>query len=200
MQLGLAIAERLEGLDRLDHVVAVRPGPAVALAHEVQAFGERQPAGILDVAAVDDVAERPHLAPGLVFELDTPHRFEVDAGDLLARPQIGDGLGPRRRGDAERNAAAHAAAIEAQNEARPLRGAAMDERIDAKRPVQADQPRRYPLEDVETGPPHQRAIAEDPKVPGLRRLDCVHHPVDSRPQFRSPNRMTGATQWRRAGP
>ena len=123
----------------------------MALPHMVQALGERQPSGILHVTAVDDEAERPHLPPRLLFKLDPPDGFEIDGGDLLARAQIGDGFGARRGGDAKGDAAAHAAAIEPQHQARPLRRAAMDERVDAERPVQPDQPRRHPFEKSKPG-------------------------------------------------
>src|SRR5580704_9793462 len=127
MQIALAVAERLERADRFDDVIAVLAGTAVALPHIMQALGDAEPAGILHMAAVDDVGERPHLAARLVLELDPPHGFEIDAGDLLAAAQIGDGFFALCGGDAESDAAAHAAAVEAQNQAGLLRGAAMDE-------------------------------------------------------------------------
>ena len=58
VQLGLAIAELLQRGDRLDHVVAVGAGLAVALAHMMQLLLQREATGILHVAAVDYVAER----------------------------------------------------------------------------------------------------------------------------------------------
>ena len=61
MQLGLAVAELLQRRHRRDHVVAVVAGLPVALAHVMQLLVERQPAGILRMAAVDHVAERRHL-------------------------------------------------------------------------------------------------------------------------------------------
>src|ERR1700728_1671859 len=59
MQFGLAIAERLERTDGFEHIIAIRTGLAVALPHVMHALGNRQPPGILDVAAVDGVAQRP---------------------------------------------------------------------------------------------------------------------------------------------
>ena len=50
--------------------------------------------------------------------------------------------GPLLLRDAERDAAAGAAAVESEHQAGLLRRAAMDERIDAERAVFADQPRR----------------------------------------------------------
>ena len=84
MQIALAIAKRFERLHRLQHVIAIGSGLAVALPHVMQAFGERQPAGILHVAAIDDVAQRPHPPPRCIFKLDLPHGFQIDRRDLLA--------------------------------------------------------------------------------------------------------------------
>ena len=142
----------------------------------MHACGEREPPGILRVAAVDDEAERAHLPPRFLFQLDPPHRLQIDGGDLFAGAEIGNRFGARRGGDAKSDAAAHAAAIETEHETRPLRRAAMNERIDAKRPMQADEPRRHALEKVETGTPHQRTVAEHPKVGVFVRIDEIGHP------------------------
>src|ERR1700730_16596222 len=150
MQIGLAITERFEGANRLDDVIAIVAGAAMALPHIMHALLDREPAGILHVAAVDDIGERPHLAARLVLELDPPHRFQIDAGDLLTVTQIGDGALALGGGDAEGDAAAHAAAVEAQNQAGLLRGAAMDIRKDAERPGQPKEPRRPPFKDAKT--------------------------------------------------
>ena len=68
------------------------------------------------------------------------------------------------RRNAERDAAAGAAAVEPEHQAGLFRGAAMVERINAERTVLADQPRRNLFDEVEARPPHQRAIAEHPEV------------------------------------
>src|SRR4029077_14427204 len=117
MQIGLAVAERLERAHRLGDVIAVLSGAAGPLLSIVQAVLDREPPGILHVTAVDDVSERPHLAARRVLELDPRHRLDIDAGDLLAVAQIGDGFFALCGSDAESDAAAHAAAVEAQNQA-----------------------------------------------------------------------------------
>ena len=86
----VAIALRLDLLDRRHHIVAVVAGAAMALAHEMQLLLERQPAGILLVAAVDQVAERRHPLLRVVVEPDRAQDLAIDHGDLLARAQIGD--------------------------------------------------------------------------------------------------------------
>src|SRR5258706_9188374 len=116
------------------------------------------------IAAIDAVTERRYPLPRLVFQPDGPHRLAIDLGHLLARAQVADRGVAFRRGDAKRDAAAIAAAVEAEHEAGLLRRAAMHERIHAQRPVRADQPRRNALDKRETRTPHQRAVTEHPEV------------------------------------
>ena len=92
MQFRLAIAQRFERSDRFKHVVAIRARLFVALPDVMQTLGQREPPGILNVTAVDDVTKRPYLPPRFVFKLDAPHRFTVHGRHLLARPQISDRL------------------------------------------------------------------------------------------------------------
>ena len=173
-QIVVAIAVRFQFLDRREHVVAVVAGAAVALAHKMQLPGKRQPAGILPVAAVDHVAERVHGLLRVVVEPDRAHGLAIDLGDLLARAQIIDGgaalCGRHPVGDA----AAIAAAVEAEHQAGAFRGTAMDEGIDAKRPVGADQAGVAALEVFEAGPPHQRAVGENPQVLAALVDFCAH--------------------------
>src|SRR5262249_61375820 len=78
----------------------------VPLAHVVELLVERQPPGILRVTAVDHVAEREHRPSRVVVEPDSPGTFAVHHRHLLARPQIGYGLGPRGGCDTVGDAAA----------------------------------------------------------------------------------------------
>ena len=175
MQIGLAIAERFQRLHRLQHIIAIGTRAAMTLPDMMHALRKRQPPGILHMAAIDDEAQRPHLPPRFLLELDPPHRFQIDRRHLLARAQIGDGLLARRGGDPKGDAAAHSAAVEPQHQAGPLRRAAMDKRIDAQRPVQADEPRRHAFDEVEARIPHQRAVAEDPEIFGAMPVEQFLH-------------------------
>jgi hypothetical protein len=116
------------------------------------------------MAAIDDEAQGAHLAPRLLLELDTAHRFQIDGRHLLAAAQIGDGRVTCRGGNPEGDTAAHSAPVETQHQSGPLGRAAMDKRIDTQRPVQTDEPSRYTLDKFEARIPHQRAIAENPEV------------------------------------
>ena len=85
-------------------------------------------------------------------------------GGLLAAAQIVHGAAALLGRDPECDAAAGAAAIEAEHEAGLFGRPAMVERIDAERPMLADQPRRDVFDELEARPPHQRAVAEHPEV------------------------------------
>ena len=66
--------------------------------------------------------------------------------------------------DAEGDANAGAALVEAQHEARPLFRSTMHEGAHAKRPAKAEKMGPVALQMIETRPPHQRAVAENPKI------------------------------------
>ncbi len=116
----------------------------MALADLMQLLVEREPAGILRMAAIDHVAQRRHPPVRMSEQRHVAQDFAIDLGDLLALAQI---VRPPLRGsarrDAEGDAAAGAAAVEAEHEAGPLRRAAMHEGIDAERAVQPGDPRRH---------------------------------------------------------
>ena len=136
----------------------------MALLHEAQLVAQRQPPGILHMAAIDHIGQRADPLAGFVFEPHGTHHFAIDMGGLLAAAQILDDVAALLRRHPERDAAAGAAAVEPEHQAGLFRGAAMVERIDAERAVLADQPGRDLLDEVETRPPHQRAVAEHPEV------------------------------------
>ena len=174
MQFGLAIAELLERTDRRNDVVAVGAGLAMPLAHVMQLLLEREPPGILCVSSIHHVAERRHPPLRLALEPDRAHAFAVDRRHLLARAQIGDGVATLLRRHAIGDAAAGPAAVEAEHQTRPLGRPAMDEGIDAKRPMRAHEPRLDPLGERKIRPPHQRTVGEHPEVFGRVRGIRVH--------------------------
>ena len=92
----------------------------------------------------------------------------IDVGHQLAGVEIAQNLGLLLRRDRERAAAAGAAPVEAQDQARSLARAAMDPGIDAEAAVVAVQPGIEHLLMLEAGPPHQRAVGEHPD-PGVGR-------------------------------
>src|ERR1700722_6455515 len=127
MELGFAIAERFEGTNGFDHIVPIIAGATVTLPDVMNAFVNRETAGILHMAAVDRVAQCAHLSPGFVLKRDPPHGLQINAGDLLALPKISDSFFALCSSDAIGDAPAHAAAIEPHHQARLFRRAAMHE-------------------------------------------------------------------------
>src|SRR3981081_1131024 len=140
MQLGLAIAELLERTDRRTDVVEVGPAPAVPLANVMQLLFEREPPGVLHVSTIHHVAECGHPTLGLALEPDRTYAFAVDGGDLLARPQIGDGVAALLCRHTVGDAATGSALGEPEHQTRPLGRPAMDEGVDAERPMCAKEP------------------------------------------------------------
>ena len=139
-------------------------GPAWPTAPDTISAASRlvEIAGILLVAAVDDVADsRDALA---AVEPDRQHALEIDAGDEFAVAQIGQHLVAKFARHAEGQADAGAAAVEPEHQARPFARAAIDEGRDAERAAEAVQPGAAGLDMRETRPPHQRAIAKNPKI------------------------------------
>ena len=146
MQPAIAKTRCFDRLHGCDDIVAVDTGLAVTLLHVTQLLRQRQPAGILNMAAIDDIDQRADALSRLVLQ---PHRslhLAVDRSDLFTLAQIGDGGRAVPFGDPERDAAAGAAAIEPEHETGLFRRSAMDEGIDAERAMLADQPRRRPLD------------------------------------------------------
>jgi hypothetical protein len=154
-------------------ITSVVSGSSVGLTHDLKLAVMAQPGGILDMAAIDHVAQRVHPPFKFALNPDTAHQLPVHCGGLLARPQISERgratLGRHAIGDA----AACAAEIEAEHEPGPLRRAAMVERVDAERTMQPDGVRRHPLDVVEARPPDQRAVAEHPQVFGSVVEACI---------------------------
>jgi len=140
MQLRIAKTFRLDRLHRRQDIFAVGARLPVPLLHVTELLRQRQPPGILHVPAVDHVDQRADPLPRLVLQPHRPHHLAIHRGDLLARAQIGDRIGAVLRRDPERDAAAGAAAVEAEHEARLFRRAAMHEGVDAERAMLANQP------------------------------------------------------------
>ena len=135
MQIAFAIAQRFQCANGFNDVVAIGAGTAVTHTNVMQTFIKGQPPGILYVTAINDEAERPHLAPGVFLKLDAPHGFQINGGNLLACAQVSYRCGARRGGDPKRDATAHSTAVKPEHQSRPLWRTAMNERIDAERAV-----------------------------------------------------------------
>ena len=85
--------------------------------------------------------------------------------EIVLRNQLiehASGTTGARVGDAERHTAAGAPMRQSENQPRRFRRAPIDVRIDAEAPVCATQQRPLAPDELEAGPPDQRAIAENP--------------------------------------
>ena len=174
VQSGIATALRLDFGDSGQHVIPVRPGSAMPLAYQMDLALKIKTPGILGMAAIDQEDQCRHIARWRRCERDPTPGFEVDGGHLLAFAQICDGGIAVRRRHPIGDAAAGATTVEAQHKAGLFRGAAMNEGVDTQRPVQTDEPRGDSFEVRKAWPPHQRPIAEYPKIFVGGRLRKVH--------------------------
>ena len=93
MQLRVAKALRLDRLDGRQNIVAVVARAAVSLPDVAQLLAEREPPGILHMAAIDHISQRADPLPGFVFQPDRAHHLAIDMGGLLAAAQIIHGIG-----------------------------------------------------------------------------------------------------------
>ena len=116
---------------------------------------------------VDHVGERADIAT--IGKQGADVALEIDAGNQFALAQIVDGGSPIGRRDAEGHALAGATAVETENEAGTLFGAAMDIGPDAECTTIATEPGQHPLLIGKAGIPHQRAVAKDPKFVHIAR-------------------------------
>ncbi len=147
------------GVAHIGGIVAIE---ADALGDQANHLVFRQPPGILDMRAVDDIGEG--LGAAAVDESHAERFLQIDRGDEFAFAQIANRFGAVAARDLEGDALAGAAAIEPQHQPRPLRRAAMDMREDAQRAVIAVHPGERAVDEVEARPPHQRPVAEHPEI------------------------------------
>src|SRR5579863_783753 len=117
--------------------------------------------------AVGDIGQRGDHSAFRQKNADDP--LVVHGRHLLALAKVAKSRLPLRRLDSEGCAVAGAAAVEAEDEARPLRRAAMDVRIDAEAAPVAAQQAALPFGIDEARPPHQGAVTEHPEIAFGRR-------------------------------
>ncbi len=172
-QPAVADAERLQMFEGARHIGLVVAGLANSARYHRGGISGGERAGILLMPAVGDVGDR--IDPVAVFQPERQQALQIDARHLLTRAQVGHDLLARITGHPERHADAGAAPVETQHQARPGRGAAMDEGIDAKRTTVTEKPGALRLDMGETGPPHQRTVAKNPKIAHIAK-PVRHYP------------------------
>src|SRR6266702_3790117 len=169
MQRPIEMAEAFELAHRLREILPAMATPANPLQDEPSRLVDREAPGIARMAAAHGEREsllrpaRREQAHGTAI---------IDATRHFALPEIVDRARGPGRGNADRHAAAGAAAIETEHQSRPFGRAAIAARVVAEAAVPAAQHRRLDRVMGKTGIPHQRAIGEDPDVLALRELRC----------------------------
>src|SRR5689334_22029401 len=116
------MAETFELAHRVGEILAAMATPADALQDEAGGLVDGEATGIAGMRAAHGEGMGGERA-GLGGDLRRAQI--VDAADHLALPEIGDRSRRLGAGNADRHAAAGAAAIEAEDEARPLGRAAI---------------------------------------------------------------------------
>src|SRR5919204_1988421 len=105
---------------------------------------------------------------------------------------MGEGAGAFSRRYSISDAATGSALVETEHEPWPLGRPAVDERVDAKRPMRADEARLEALDERKVGPPHQRTIGKHPevfrRVKGIRVHGCD---IEESPIVRKPQAVRG---------
>src|SRR5689334_21621873 len=116
------MAETFELAHRVGEILAAMATPADALQDEAGGLVDGEAAGIARMRAAHGEGMGGERA-GFRSDLGRPQI--VDAADHLTLPEIGDGRRRLGAGDADHHAAAGAAAIKAEHEARALGRAAI---------------------------------------------------------------------------
>jgi hypothetical protein len=188
VQIVVIATKRLEGLDGREHVVTIDPGASVPFAHKPELMIERKPARVLRMPAINAINESSHAPFRGAQQGDCAISLDIDPGHLFALAQVADRFGPRLGRDPERDTAACPATIQPEYEARLFRSTAVHEGVDTQRAVQADQPSRHALDEIEARAPHQRAVTENPKV-ARRMIKCRFH--DGPAHNKAPTQLQG---------
>ena len=169
-------AERFERLHRLDHIVAVVAGSAVALAHEMQLLVVREPAGVLRMAAIDHVAQRVDAPLRRAREPDAAHQSR-DTPRWSARARADRRASPRDawpRPDRRCRGRRRRSRGRARGRAAP---ACRDDRRNRRRASgAADDVRRHPLDDIRSPAARSASHSRTPRDPRRRDRNSASNP------------------------
>jgi hypothetical protein len=188
VEIVIMTTQRLERLDGREHVITVDPGAPVPFPDEPKLMVEREPARVLRMPAIDVINEPSHPPFGGAQDGDCAIGLDIDLGHLLTAAQIFNRFGLRLGRNPERDTAACPATIQPEYKARFFRSTAVHEGVDTQGAMQADQPSRRALHEIEARPPHQRAVAENPKI-ASRMTQCRIH--DGRAHNKPPTQLQG---------
>ena len=147
----------LIGVAHIGRIIAIHPD---AFSDKAGHIVERQPTGVLSVAAVDHISERRDAAavgkaqPDGFFEIDRRHQFPL--------AQIGDGRGAVLSCDAKSDALTGAPPVQSEHQSRSFGRAAVHVRKNAQRPMISMHPGQGAIDIIKPRLPDQRPVAEHP--------------------------------------
>src|SRR5262245_5427091 len=132
LQIGLADAELGKVAQGADQIVEVDAGQATGTPDQLRLSGQAQAARVAWVRTLHNIGECHDLASAAAKQIDRHLHLAVDAAYLFALAQVTDDGGIVYGPDPIGEALAGAAAVETQDQAGPLRRAAVMHGIDAK--------------------------------------------------------------------
>ena len=92
LQLDVFDSESLQFFHRRQHVVAARARATMSLPGKMQLISKAELAGVLAMAAIDDVTERAYALLRVIVDPNPAPGLAIDAGDLFPAPQVIDSL------------------------------------------------------------------------------------------------------------
>src|SRR5262245_59685519 len=119
---------------------------------------------------LDHVSEREHVPVGLALQRQRHERLAVHPINLLPRTHVLEGRALVLGRDAVRHPVTDTAAVEPENQARPLGIAAVMRRVNPEAAAEADESGALRLPEEEARPPHQGAVTEHPEFMAIRRI------------------------------
>lgn len=162
----------------VEQVIGARADRAAGGGDGVDDRGIVEPAGVAIVRMVDQERDG---APGALRGMGRDPGRAIGGGDHLAPPDDLELRRDVRGGDGVEHAAAGAAGVEAEHQARPLRRAAPEIGPQAEAAMVAVDVGELAPGEMDRGVPDQRAVGEDREI--LARRMARQHGVAARPQL-----------------
>ncbi len=162
--------ELAQMLDRVLNIITAAAKLALALIDQAEELLCGKLTRILGMGAVDDIGERFDRFLG-THHRNTFDNFEINMGELFTLAEIRERFLPPATRNFKNNTPARTTAIQSKDEAWRNWCATVLMRVDAETAVESVKRARLLAQELETRPPHERAVAEHPAIP------ATHHDV-----------------------
>lgn len=162
LKLGIVDSKLAQMQHRVDDIVDIRARFPGAPPDEPRLHFQRDAASILPVAAIDDEAQGPDMPAASVEKLHWLLARVIGIHGVFPALKVKPCVERPLLRHPEGHAFAFAALIEAEDQAGRRGNAPMHHRVETKRPVGALYQRVRGFFVSKTGPPHQRAVGENP--------------------------------------